>query len=328
MAGAGAIGGWLGANLAAAGLDVRLLGRPALAQAVARDGLVVTGLTTFAGPVPVDTEPSSGPYDIVFVTCKAHATAKTVAQVAPFVAPDGVMVTLQNGLGNAEVLARHVPPERVVVAVTSHGVTVEAPGRLAHTGRGALRVGAFPGVRVDGGRQDGAPAAPPPGTALGRLLAVLEEAGLAPELMQDSKGHLWLKGAVNAGINPLCALHGIPNGGLREHWDEASELVAEVVALSRAAGVALPGDALAALAATVEATATNRCSMLQDVDAGRPTEIDHITGYFVRLARRLGYPLFANEAVYRRVKAMETSYLGAEAADATMREAARSFEWR
>ncbi len=310
VAGAGAIGGWLGARLSAAGVDVTLLGRPALAAAVARDGLHVTGHTTFSGPLPVITEPA-GTYDVILVTCKAHATAAMARLVAPRLAPDGIMVSCQNGLGNAETLLQHTP--RVVVALTSHGVTVEAPGRIRHAGTGMLRVGPAPGHDVD--------------EATHAIEALFTRAGLAPETISDTIGHLWLKGAVNAGINPLCALHGFPNKGLLEHMDEARELVDEVVALSRAAGVRLPGDAVGALEATIAGTAENKCSMLQDVEAGRVTEIDHITGYFVRVARRLGYPLFANEDIYHRMKEAEAAYLGEDASFAATKAAAQTFTW-
>ncbi len=296
--------------MAAAGIDVTLLGRPALADAVAKDGLIVTGHTTFSGPIPVITEPA-GLYDVILVTCKAHATAAMATLVAPLLAPDGILVSCQNGLGNAETLLQTTP--RVVVALTSHGITVEAPGRIRHAGTGMFRVGPAPGHALD--------------DATHTVAALFEQAGLAPETITDTVGHLWLKGAVNAGINPLCAMHGIRNKGLADHMAEARELVDEVVSLSRAAGVRLPGDALAAFDATVAGTAENKCSMLQDVEAKRVTEIDHITGYFVRVARRLGYPLFANEDVYHRMKDFEAGYLGEDASFAATKAAAQSFVW-
>lgn len=313
IAGAGAMGGWLGARLAASGQDVTLLGRQPLADAVAKDGLRVTGHTEFHDRLPVITEPGGGPYDVVFLTTKAHATGHMAPIVAPLVAPLGALVSMQNGLGNAEILMQHLPRDQVVVGITSHGVTVESPGRLRHAGTGAVKVGPAPGQEWD------LPAE--------RVLAALDGAGLAPEQLDDSVGHLWLKAAVNAGINPLCAIHGVPNGGLGEHQGRGAALVEEVVALSRAAGVRLPADAVTAFEATVEATAQNKCSMLQDVEAGRLTEIEQITGYFVRLARRLGYPLGENEAVYREVKALEASYLGEDAALASTRAAAEAFQW-
>ncbi len=257
----------------------------------------------------VITEPS-GTYDLIIITAKAHATAAIARDVVPCLAEEGRLMTLQNGLGNAEVLMQHVPPERVAVGLTSHGVTVEAPGVLHHAGTGMFRIGPAPG---DTTRHDD-------------LIELFDHARLAPEAIENTVGHLWMKGGVNAGINALCALHGIKNGGLRAHWAQATELVDEVYSLSRAAGVRLPGDLQAAFEKTVDGTADNKCSMLQDVAARRPTEIDHITGYFVRVARRLGYPLFENEAVYEQVKALEASYLG-DGAQATTRAAALAFQW-
>jgi 2-dehydropantoate 2-reductase len=315
IAGAGAVGGWLGAHLHAAGQDVTLLGRQSLIDAIATDGLRITGHTELHAAIPTVSQ-LDGQWDVIFITCKAHATHAMATQVTPSIGPGTILVSLQNGLGNAEILAQYVPRNRVVVGSTSHGVMTTSPGQIVHAGRGHLRIGAYP--------------APPSGatdpSAARHVMQVLESTNLSPEWMTDTLGHLWLKAAVNVGLNPLCALHGTPNGGLTQHMDEALGLVDEIYSLTRAAGVKLPGDPKQALRDVVANTAENRCSMLQDLDAKRPTEIEQITGYFVRVARRLGYPLFENEDIYQRVKTLEASYLG-EGADATTVSAAKAFVW-
>lgn len=314
VAGAGAVGCLLGARLALAGHDVTLLGRPALAEAVARDGLRVEGHTTFAGPVRVVTEvpdPADGRFDAVWLTCKAHQTAELGARVAPLVARDGVLASLQNGLGNGEKLATMLPAERVAVCLTSHGVHVPEPGRVVHAGTGLTKVGPVP-------QRDGA--------AVGarRAEALLSDAGLEPAWCPSTRGHVWHKAIVNAGLNPVAALHGVRNGevaGRPELWALSEALVRESVALAGRARVELPpGDLVETLRGVCLATAENRCSMLQDVQARRVTEVEQITGRMVRLGELLLASMPRSESVYGRVKDLEGSYLGAAAEESAWAE--------
>lgn len=298
----------LGARLRHAGHDVHLLGRQTLQDAVGQDGLHVTGHTELHVDVAVHTEAPELEFDVVFVTCKAHDTATLAQQIAPCVGR--AVVSLQNGLGNSAILAAACGEEKVVVASTNHGVLVQSPGHIVHAGFGTVQVGGAPDAR---GPVD-------------LVAGLFEEAGLEPTVEADMTGRLWLKGAVNAGLNPTCALLGVPNGQIGERLEDARKLVREVHSLSRAAGVRLPADPVEVFDATIAATAENRCSMLQDVDAKRPTEIEQITGYFMRVSRRLGYPLFANEQVHAAIKALEETYLG-DAAWATTRAAAEAFRW-
>lgn len=300
VAGAGAIGGWLGAALCGAGHDVTLLGREPLAAAVKAHGLQVTGHTESVTRPKVITDPE-GSYDVVFLTCKAHQTAALGAGVA---ALGDVLVSLQNGLGNAEKLARF--HDRVAVALTSHGITAEAPGQLRHAGLGTTSVGPRPGASVDGDVET--------------IVALLDDAGLAPTLRDEMRGAIWQKAIVNAGINPVAALHRVTNGALLEPpLSGLSEgLVQEAVALAERARVPLPPGDLVELTRTVcRNTAQNKVSMLQDVEAGRHTEIEQITGRMVRLGETLLVSMPRSDSVYGRIKDLEASYLGAEAAQQT-----------
>ena len=314
VAGAGAVGSMLGARLAAAGHDVTLLGRPALAEAVARHGLQVEGQTTFSGPVRVVTEVparADGAFDAVWLTCKAHQTAGLGAAVAPRVADDGVLASLQNGLGNGEKLATMLPPDRLAACLTSHGVHVPEPGRVVHAGTGVTKVGPVP-------QHDAAVA----GARLAEGL--LRDAGLEPAWCGSMRGHVWQKAIVNAGLNPVAALWGVRNGEVAarpELWALSEALVRESVALAARARVELPpGDLPKTLRRVCLATAENRCSMLQDVQAGRVTEIEQITGRMVRLGEQLLVSMPRSESVYGRVKDLEGSYLGPAAEESAWEE--------
>lgn len=302
IAGAGAIGGWLG-GLLAANHDVTLLGRQPLADAVAAHGLRVSGHTELAVHPRVITEPA-GSFDAAFLTCKAHATSTVAQRIAPHVT--GPIVSLQNGLGNAEKLTAIFGPDRVAVALTSHGVKVDGPGRLVHAGLGTTTVGPAPGTD-------------PTDDADGWAFDVLRAAGLEPRREASMRGHIWQKAIINAGVNPVAALHDVANGALLDGPLAAlsAGLVQEATQLAARARVTLPSDDLVAVTRRVcENTRQNLCSMVQDVRARRPTEMEQITGRMVRLAEQLLVSMPRNESVYGRMKDLEASYLGHEASEA------------
>lgn len=304
VAGAGAIGQWLGARLQAAGHQPTLLARPRHVGALRR-GLVVHGLTTFHGPLraTVDLAEAGTGFEAILLTCKAHQTAPLCEGVAPLLAPGGVFVSLQNGLGNAQKVARFVAADRVAVALTSHGVNVEVPGRIQHAGLGPTLVGPLDG------------ADPAASHVAERLLA---DAGLEPQWQAAMRPFVWRKAIVNAGVNPLGALYGVRNGAILDRpdlWALSQALVREAVGLAQRARVGLPpGDLVETTRATLLRTRDNRCSMLQDVEAHRPTETEQITGRMVRLAEKLLVSMPRNESVYGRLKDLEATYLGPAAA--------------
>lgn len=305
IAGAGAIGQWLGARLGAAGHDVTLLTRAPSKAAIDAEGLHVSGLSDLHVELPCITDigpDDAGRFDLIIITAKAHATASIAGQVAPALAPDGILASMQNGLGNGQKLLPHVPADRAAVALTSHGIGVEAPGHVRHNGDGTTQVGP-----VESGADHGA-----------RILeALLEDAGLAPSYHDDTRPLIWRKAIVNAAINPLGALYGVPNGGIVDDPDLlalSKALCEEATALARKARVDLD-DPWPTVEAVLRATATNRCSMLQDVESRRPTELEQITGKMVRLGELLLVSMPRSESVYGKVKDLERSYLGAEATE-------------
>ncbi|HUR25837.1 MAG TPA: ketopantoate reductase family protein [Candidatus Thermoplasmatota archaeon] len=300
VAGAGAIGQWLGLKLLQTGQDVTLLARAPHVAAIRANGLRVAGLTDAHAHVQAvaDLGEVAGAFDCIALTCKAHQTAGLAALVAPRLRKDGVLLSLQNGLGNAEKLRRLLPRDRIAIGLTSHGVTVEKPGVLRHAGQGATLVGPFPGADEAAART---------------ALRVLTQAGLEPEWQESMRGSVWRKALVNAGINPVGAMHGAKNGEILKRSElrrMCLGLVREAEGLAKLAKVPLPPGDLQQLAiTTLERTALNKCSMLQDVEAKRPTEVEQLTGRLVRLGRSMRVAMPLNEAAYSRIKAIEGSYL-------------------
>ncbi len=291
--GAGAIGSLLGGLLSREN-DVTIVARKAHADAVNRQGLRISGLTTFlAWPTATTDVPTEG-FDIVLVTTKAYDTAAAAESLRAFWRRS-IFVTLQNGLGNAETLAAKA--DRVIAGTTTHGVTFAAPGEVIHAGFGDTVIGPWKGV----GRGD-----------LQTLAGALIAAGIATAIVEDVRVDLWAKAVVNAAINPLTAILRRPNGELARNEDLRAlvdRLAREGARAALAAGVAVDPEVAATRALEVAArTAENRSSMLQDVEQGRRTELDAITGELLRAGRGVGMPY--NLTVYALVRGLERALGG------------------
>jgi 2-dehydropantoate 2-reductase len=233
------------------------------------------------------------PADIALILVKSGKTGHAARHAARNLKPDGIAITLQNGLGNLEILAASVGPQRAVQGVTAQGATLLAPGRLHHAGQGETYL-----AQLDGQHP-----------RLQAIASLFNQAGLPTTITNEVKGLVWGKLAINAGINPLTALLNVPNGALVE--DEAlreimTSAASEVAQLAAAQGIQLPFDDAAARTVEVSrATAANRSSMLQDMSRAAPTEIDTISGAIVQIGQQLGIPTPVNRQLLEFVKAKE-----------------------
>jgi 2-dehydropantoate 2-reductase len=299
VVGAGAMGSLFGGKLSA-GAEVTLLDPWAEhVAAMQRDGLRITELDggETITPVTATADSSAVPgVDLVIIFVKAHATRQASQWASDFLASDGLALTLQNGVGNAETMAEVLGAERVVAGVTSHGATLLGPGRVRHAGKGPTHIAARPEIAEK----------------LADVATVFEQAGFEVHLSADLDSLVWGKLIVNVGINALTGILRVPNGQLVE-IPAASELmaqaVAEAVAVCQAKGVTLPyDDPLGRVQEVARATATNRASMLQDVLRGVPTEIGVINEAIVREGKRLGVSTPVNEFIVTTIRAIEGSY--------------------
>ena len=233
------------------------------------------------------------PADVTLILVKSHQTSRTARQAASILRPTGIAITLQNGLGNLEKLARAVGRNRSVLGVTAQGATVLAPGCLRHAVEGKTFIATTPDQEK----------------ALQAVADLFSSAGLETTLMDNADGLVWGKLAVNAGINPLTALLEVPNGALVEEEtlrQIMSAAATEVAQVAAAQGIVLPfANAASHTAEVSRSTATNRSSMLQDISRVAPTEIDAISGAVVRFGHRLGIPTPVNEFLLRLIKDKE-----------------------
>lgn len=278
--GAGALGLHFAARLATVG-PVAVVARDARACARLRAGVRV-GASLFVPDVHPAAAPPAAEWVIVLV--KAGDTAAAAA-VAARMQANGVL-SLQNGL-TVDTLRAHCPGGQVDQGITTEGAFRDDAG-VHPSGAGETLV--------------------PPGfeAIAGRLAAAGLKARIEPAIGAARLAKL----LVNVAINPLAALHRVPNGALLEAPLRAQldALVREAWPVLHAEGLALDADAaLARVHAVARATAANRASMLQDVLAGRRTEIDAITGTLLQMAARQRRRLPAHEAVFRRVKGLEAS---------------------
>lgn len=297
VVGVGAMGCLLGASLGGLS-DVILVGHwPEQVAAIAQHGLWLEhpdGRRSHHWPRITAGIAAVGRVDVALVAVKSRQTAVAAAEIARFLAPDGLAVTLQNGLNNRATLRGVLGDRRVSLGVTSEGATVLGVAEVRHAGHGLTHFGRDEAL---GEAQQ---------ARLPELVELFNRAGFDTQLVDDIDGLVWGKLAVNAAINPLTALLRVPNGFLLEHEPLValmSEAAREVAAVADAQGIALPYDDAAERAiAVARATAANRSSMLQDIQRGAPTEVEAICGAVARVGRELGVPTPVNIRLCRLVR--------------------------
>lgn len=231
--------------------------------------------------------------DVALILTKSVGTEMAAIRAERLLAPNGIAVTLQNGLGNLEIIAAHVGDDRAALGVTTQGGAMDGPGVVRVGGTGKTYLATRPEIN-------------------GRIWAVksvFEQAGLMTEMVDDVSGLVWGKLVVNCAINPLTALLQVRNGGLLEsQWARQvmAEAARETAAVAAAQNIELPfPDPVARSEEVARLTGPNRSSMLQDITRGAATEIDAICGAVVRQGAELGVPTPVNETLYWLVKAME-----------------------
>ncbi|KVF01638.1 ketopantoate reductase family protein [Burkholderia vietnamiensis] len=279
--GAGAMGSFFGGRLALAGHAVSLLDIDDAHLASIRDhGLRLStdsGEQIVRNLVALRPEAASEPVDLVIVFTKTMHTTAALAAASAVLGPDTVILSLQNGLGNAERLASSVSPERVMVGVTTWPADKSAPGAVSSHGQGTIRLMTANGTHT---------------RALEQTVQALNDAGLSCHVDRDVWAAIWEKVAFNAALNSLCAVTQCTVGELTNIPDGeelALKIVAEVTAVARALGISANEAHVAANVRDALAHhRAHRPSMLQDVLASRRTEIEAINGAVVDAARKVG----------------------------------------
>jgi 2-dehydropantoate 2-reductase len=298
VVGAGSMGCLFASRLTLAGYDVSI--REAVrdwADRINDQGIRVEGITgEYTATVPALTERPSIPPDVVLICVKSNDTGAAGRGIEPWLKPDTTVVTLQNGLGNVEILGEIFGNERVVGGVTAEAATVLGPGRIRHAGRGETLIG-----------PRGAPDSP-----VERIAGAFNKAGFKTRSIENVDDLIWGKLIINVGINALTAVTRLKNGRL-PHFEGTrlvmEEAVREAAAVARAREIQLPyPDPVGRVMEVCEATSGNIASMLQDVLKEKVTEIDFINGAIVREGKALGIPTPVNFTLTSLVRVIQETY--------------------
>ncbi len=298
IVGCGAVGGLFAAHLATLE-DVEVwaydVGEEHVA-AINANGLRITGRADLLARVHARTDPHEIPAcEYGIVATKSMFTGAALAATAHLFA-DGSVCSVQNGVGNEEVIAEHV--ERVIRGTTFPAGHVIAPGVVQMDTGGDTTIGPF--EERPAGREE-----------IEALAAALTRGGLPTKALADARGAQWTKVIFNAASNPLGALTGLTHGRLCELPAARrliSGLVAEGVAVAAALGITLDADPDEVIDHAAQVAYDHRASMLQDVLAHRRTEIDALNGGIVRFGAERGVPTPLNEAIVALIGGVEHSW--------------------
>ncbi len=288
--GAGALGCLFGYLIQRAGYDVIFVARGKQLEAL-KKGLRVSGLVEDFVEVNAKENPVNA--DVTFVTVKAYDT-ENVARILAEV-NCGVVCSLQNGIGNEEILMRYL--DRVVGGVTTYASNLVDYGHVEFAGVGEVFVGSLSGEITDD---------------VLKVVEVLRNSGINAEAVRDIRRRIWLKAVINSAINPITAVCRCRNGAVaevRELWKVAERIALEGEEVMKALGFEVE-DVPEIVREVAIKTRNNRSSMLQDIERGRRTEIDFINGAIVRTAKELGMDTPFNELMWLLVKGVERLGLG------------------
>jgi len=295
LIGAGAVGGYFGGMFARAGAPVVMIGRKTFVDAVSTNGLLIEKTDGEERiHVTATTEMSAVRNCSLSLLCvKANDTSTAAKQMAPFLAPNAMVVCLQNGVDSAEQV-RAVTNVFTLPAAVYVAVSVPQPGVVKYLARGDLIIG-------------------PPSEKTTEVANVFERAGIRCRISSNIEGELWVKLLCNCALNAISALGQARYRQIAESADAKrlmEQIVDEVLAVARAAHVVLPGigDRQAGMAAAMEIAtqmAGAMSSTAQDLDRGRSTEIDALNGYISRRGADLGVPVPVNRALFTLVKLAE-----------------------
>lgn len=293
--GAGAVGSVLAVMLSS-GNEVDVAVRGDRAPMIAEGGI------TLHGKVRRTVWPKTAPhgrYDMIFITTKAYDVEEAADAVTAFADEGTTIVSLQNGLRHLDLLGKRFG-ECAIMAPTTLGAARTGPTTVKLATIGTTMVGSPTGENE----------------RAAAVAALLNAAGLKSEVSENIVSEVWMKAIVNACINPLAALAGVPNGRLLERTpllSIAERACFEAARASEECGVVLPySDAFARVKEVMRSTSENRCSMLQDLETGRRTEIDEINGELARKGEAAGVRMDVNRSLWVMVRAAEGRVLSSQ----------------
>lgn len=269
------------------------------AEKINKQGIILEGISgNWQAQVKVTVDPKEiGKAELIIICVKSYDTKEAIIHAKSIVGENTKILTLQNGMGNVEIIGEVVGSDKVIGGVTNEGATLLEVGRIKHAGRGETVIG-----RIDGKIP----------VEMRSIREIFKKGGFETRISRDIKGLLWSKLIINVGINALSAITRLNNGRLIEFEGTRKilrEAVTEATKIAKRKRIKLIyDDPLAKAEAVCEATSANVSSMLQDVLRKKRTEIDFINGVIVRQAQELGILAPVNSLLVDLVKTIESSY--------------------
>jgi len=301
--GAGALGSAFGGMLANAGHDVTLIGRESHMKPIRDHGLKITGIwgSHVIKNIRATSELKENyKPDVVLLTTKSFDTENAMQELQPLISDNSVVISLQNGIGNEEIIARYVGEEHTMGGMVITGFEIPKPGEVevtvsaATTKIGELNNEITPRVR--------------------KIVAIFNDAGIPTDAVDNIQMHIWAKALYSAALNPLSAIFRVEYGKLSNPHSFAiiEALIHEAFEVAEAEKIELfwnnAGEYLAYLwHEQIPRTEKHRSSMLNDIERGKKTEIDFLNGVFVALGKKHNIPTPVNETIVRVIKFLESS---------------------
>ena len=290
--------------LARAGHRVTLIGRPAHVQAISRNGLkldLATSSTTEIIQIEASTELSSlHTADLVLFCVKSTDSASVALQIAPYLSPNALMMSLQNGVENSNLIAQQVA-NVVIPCVVYVATEIPAPGCVKHHGRGDLVIGTMQSSRLSD-----------PQKTLQAIVELFASAQVSVQISTNVMAELWSKLMINCAFNAISGLAQIQYGklaALEPVRSTQTALVKEVIAVAKADGIHLSETlALQAVEQISVTMGSQKSSTAQDMARSKLSEIDHLNGFIVRRGQALGVATPVNQALFALVKLVESTY--------------------
>ena len=308
VAGAGAIGAYVGAKMAHAGLDVTLFARGPHCRAMQEQGVRVQSAEGDfeARPQVTDTLESIGPADVVFLGVKAHGLPDLAPKLRPLLAPETAVVSMQNGIpwwyfageerlekvDPGGVIASSIEPARVIGSIVYLSTEIVSPGVIRHGEGNRITLGEPDGARSERCR---------------RISEALVKAGLRAPITTHIRQEIWVKLLGNIAFNPISALTGATLAGIARDPEARGlvrKMMEETEEVTRKLSIEMP-ITIDQRIAGAEKVGEHKTSMLQDLEAGRPLELDAIVGAVVELGERLGVNMPYTRAVYACTRLLE-----------------------
>jgi 2-dehydropantoate 2-reductase len=312
VAGAGAIGGYIGAKMARAGQDVTLFARGAHLEAMRERGIrVLSAEGDFeVRPNVIGSLDGAGPFDVIFLGVKAHGLTQLAPQLKPLICPDTTVVSTQNGVpwwyfpeeplervDPGGVVAASIPAASVVASIVYLGTDILEPGVIRHTEGNRVSLG-----EPDGSRTERCKA----------IADALIKAGLRCPITARIRHEIWVKILGNVAFNPISALTGATLAAMARDPDVREvvrNIMMEVEAVAGKLGLELP-ISIEQRIAGAEKVGEHKTSMLQDLEAGRPMELEAVVGAVVELGDRLQVPMPHTKTVYACTKLLGATSAG------------------